>query len=57
MMRYLRRAKYIVFGPEPVFAYTLAKLKEIELVRLLGVGKLIGIPPNILKNRMSETYV
>lgn len=54
---YLRRAKYIVFGPEPVFAYGLAKKKELSLVRLLGVGKLNQIPVEILKERISETYV
>lgn len=57
LMEYLRRAKHIVFGPEPIFAYTLAKLKELDLFRLLGVGKLNQIPLEILKKRMSETYV
>ena len=54
-MEYLKRAKYIVFGPEPVFAYGLAKRKELNMVRLLGVGKINQIPPGILKERVSET--
>ncbi len=57
LMRYLRKAKFIVFGPEPIFAYALAKKRELALVRLLGVGKLNMIPSDILKERMSETYV
>jgi len=57
LMIYLRKAKYIVFGPEPVLAYGLAKRHELNLVRLLGVGKLSDIPPGILKQRISETYV
>jgi vacuolar-type H+-ATPase subunit C/Vma6 len=57
LMIYLRKAKYIVFGPEPVFAYALAKKKELQLLRLLGVGKLNQIPAETLKQRMSETYV
>ena len=57
LMKYLRRAKYIVFGPEPVFAYGLAKKKELRMLRLLGVGKLNHIPPELLKERISETYV
>lgn len=57
LMKYLRRAKYIVFGPEPVFAYGLAKRKELRMVRLLGVGKLNHISPELLKERISETYV
>ncbi|MFC2170019.1 V-type ATPase subunit [Acidobacteriota bacterium] len=54
---YLKRAKYIVFGPEPVFAYALARQKEFDFVRFLGVGKLNRIPAEILKQRMGETYV
>lgn len=57
LMIYLRKAKYIVFGPEPVFAYVLARKRELQLLRLLGVGKLNQIPAEMLKQRMSETYV
>lgn len=57
LMVFLRKAKYIVFGPEPVFAYVQAKLRELQLFRLLGVGKLNQVPGDILKQRMSETYV
>jgi V/A-type H+-transporting ATPase subunit C len=57
LMHYLRKAKFIVFGPEPIFAYALAKKRELALVRLLGAGKLNMIPPDVLKERMSETYV
>jgi V/A-type H+-transporting ATPase subunit C len=57
LMSFLRKAKYIVFGPEPVFAYAQAKMRELQLFRLLGVGKLNQIPVEMLKQRMSETYV
>lgn len=57
LMAYLRKAKYIVFGPEPVFAYAMAKKRELQLLRLLGVGILNRIPSDKLKQRMSETYV
>ncbi|HHF52103.1 MAG TPA: hypothetical protein ENL46_05410, partial [Candidatus Aminicenantes bacterium] len=57
LMRYLRKAGYIVFGPEPIFAYVLAKRKELDLFRIVGVGKMNRIPAEILKNRISETYV
>lgn len=57
LMIYLKKAKYIVFGPEPIFAYFLARNRELSLVRLIGVGKLNNIPPEILKQRLSETYV
>jgi len=57
VMLYLRKAKYIVFGPEPIFAYALGKTRELQLVRLVGVGKVNQVPPEILKERISETYV
>lgn len=57
LMVYLRKAKYIVFGPEPVFAYVLAKRRELSLVRFVAVGKLQSIPVEILKQRIGETYV
>jgi len=57
LMFYLKKARYIVFGPEPVFAYALAKKREFQLIRLLGVGKLNQIPAETLKQRISETYV
>jgi len=57
LITYLRKAKYVVFGPEPVFAYGLAKRHELNLVRLLGIGTLSNIPADLLKKRISETYV
>jgi V/A-type H+-transporting ATPase subunit C len=57
LMKGLRRARSIVFGPEPVYAYGLAKQKEIALVRLVGVGRMLSLPAELLRERISETYV
>ncbi len=57
LMTFLKKAKTIVFGPEPVFAYGLAKKGELRLVRLLGIGKINQIPDELLKQRISATYV
>lgn len=57
LMAFLKKAKIIVFGPEPILAYGLAKKRELKLVRLLGIGKINQIPESILKERISETYV
>jgi len=57
LMNYLRRARRFTFGPEPVFGYGAGKKKEIGLVRLLGVGKMTRLPVDLLKERISETYV
>ncbi len=56
-MGYLRKAKQIVFGPEPVFAYGLARKRELFLVRLVGAGKIHHIPAEYIKERISDTYV
>ncbi|MFO7981382.1 MAG: V-type ATPase subunit [Candidatus Aminicenantes bacterium] len=57
LMTYLRKARYVVFGPEPVFTYVLSKKRELSLFRMVGVGKINHIPKDLLKNRISETYV
>ncbi len=53
----LRRARSIVFGPEPVFAYGQAKRREFALVRLVGIGRMNSVPAEFLQERISETYV
>jgi vacuolar-type H+-ATPase subunit C/Vma6 len=57
LTNYLRGARRFTFGPEPVFAYAEARRKEHRLIRLVGVGKFIQLPPELLKERISETYV
>lgn len=57
LMRFLRKAKQVVFGPEPIFAYSLARKRELNLIRLVGVSKINSIPEKILKSRISLTYV
>jgi vacuolar-type H+-ATPase subunit C/Vma6 len=57
LMNDLRRAKQIIFGPEPVFAYGQAKRRELALIRLVGFGKINSVPTELLQERISETYV
>ncbi len=57
LMAHLRRARYMVFGPEPVYAYGLAKKRELLLVRMVVSGKIYELPAAVLKERISETYV
>lgn len=39
-------------GPEPIFAYLLAKESEIQRIRVILVGKLNGIPREALRERL-----
>ncbi len=55
---YLRKlnsdSRFISFGPEPIFAYLVAKEKEISVVRLILVGKLNNIPSTKLRERLGD---
>lgn len=54
---FLKKAKYIAFGPEPILAYYLARHNEIKLIRLVIVGKLNDLPKEEILERLNETYV
>jgi vacuolar-type H+-ATPase subunit C/Vma6 len=53
----LRPALTMVFGPEPVYAYGLAKRRELRLVRIVASGKINGLPAALIGERISDTYV
>lgn len=57
LIHFWRRAREITFGPEPVLAYAMAKLREIKLMRLVIIGRMLNLPPELIKVRLSETYV
>jgi vacuolar-type H+-ATPase subunit C/Vma6 len=52
----LREAKQCVFGPEPIFAYALARKHELKLFRLVVAGKMQGLPPATIQQRIGLTY-
>ncbi|MDP8259775.1 MAG: V-type ATPase subunit [Candidatus Gygaella obscura] len=53
----LRPAKYISFGPEAVIAYFFARVNEINMVRLIVLGKINSVETNLLYKRLNSTYV
>ncbi len=57
LMTGLRPALTMVFGPEPVYAYGLAKRREFRLVRHVASGKINGLPSALIAERISDTYV
>ncbi|MGB9893980.1 MAG: V-type ATPase subunit [Candidatus Saccharicenans sp.] len=56
-MSHLRLGKRVTFGPEPLFAYGLARRQELKLVRMVLVGKFLQLPASIIRERVSQTYV
>lgn len=57
LMTVVQRAKYRVFGLEPLLGHFIAKETEIKLLRLILIGKLMQIKPEALKQRLRISYV
>ncbi len=53
---YLRKAKLKGFGEEPVIAYMAALEAEITAARMILTGRLSGIAPAVIRERLRETY-
>ena len=53
---YLRGAKLKSFGAEPVAAYLAALENEITAVRMILTGKLAGIAPQTIRERLRDLY-
>ncbi|MCR5664233.1 MAG: V-type ATPase subunit [Oscillospiraceae bacterium] len=56
VMRYLKSAKLTSFGVEPVAAYLAAVETEITAVRMILTGKLAGIAPQTIRERLRDLY-
>jgi V/A-type H+-transporting ATPase subunit C len=56
-MNYLKKSRYISFGPEPILAYIYGKENEIKSIRIILVGKINKVPSNIIGERLREVYV
>ncbi|NLC69541.1 MAG: V-type ATP synthase subunit C [Clostridiaceae bacterium] len=56
VLSFARKAKYAVLGIEPLIAYFLAKENEFKNVRIIMAGKVNGVPANIIRERLRDTY-
>lgn len=57
VVRYLRRARVVPVGPEPVIAYVFAREAEVSAVRMVLIGKLSGLSPDLLRRRLRDLYL
>jgi len=57
LLQIIKKAKYQVFGIEPLIGYALAKEIEIKNLRLLLTGKIMQIKPEEIKERLRGSYV
>jgi V/A-type H+-transporting ATPase subunit C len=56
VLEYLRRAKLIAFGVEPLIAYLYAKENEIRMIRTIMVGKLNHVESSVIKESLPRVY-
>ncbi len=57
LIRYIKKAKYITFGIEPLVAYLIAKENEIKQAQIILTGKKNDLSSDIIKERLRESYV
>jgi V/A-type H+-transporting ATPase subunit C len=53
---YLRGAKLISYGCEPVVAYMAAVEGDITAIRMILTGRLAGIAPQVIRERLRDMY-
>jgi V/A-type H+-transporting ATPase subunit C len=53
---YLRQARRVALGPEPVIGYVMARENEVTMVRMLLVGAIAGVPSDTLRHRLRDRY-
>ena len=57
IMKYLDGAKFTAFGEQAVVGYLYAKEAEFSAVRIIMTGRLAGIEPDVIRERLREAYV
>lgn len=54
---YAKKSVYKPLSIEPLVGYIIAKENEIKNIRIIMVGKINGIPNDIIRERLRESYV
>lgn len=57
LISYIRGAKLVTIGVEPLVAYLFAKEAEIRNVRMIMTGKINKLPADMIRERLREVYV
>ena len=56
LVDYMRQTKHTPLGPEPIFAYFWAKKNNMRVLRMIMVGKLVGLPHDKIRTRLRKLY-
>ena len=57
LMEYIRKAKMVTMGVEPIVAYLFAKETEIRNVRIILTGRINHLPSEMIRERLRLGYV
>jgi V/A-type H+-transporting ATPase subunit C len=57
LFKYLKKAKYVAFGAEPLIGYMAALEAELTSVRTVIAGLMAGLSSETITERLRETYV
>ena len=53
LLNFAKTSRYTVFGPEPLFAYSVMKDNEIKSIRIIVFGKTSGVPVDMIRERIA----
>lgn len=56
IIKYIKKAKSISFGPEVLFAFLVAKQMEIKNIKIIIAGKMAKLEPEKIIERIRDTY-
>ena len=56
LIRAMKPAKIMVFGPEPLLAYCWARMNEMNLIRLVVLSRMNHVPVDQVKMRINDVY-
>jgi V/A-type H+-transporting ATPase subunit C len=56
LIEYVKKSKYIPYGPEVLFAYIVSKENEIRQIRILMTAKINNIGTDVIKERLRDNY-
>jgi V/A-type H+-transporting ATPase subunit C len=57
LLKYLKKAKYVAFGAEPLIGYLAALEAELTSVRTVTAGLMVGLSADTITERLRESYV
>lgn len=56
LVEYVKKSKYIAFGPEILLSYIFSKENEVKQIRIIMTCKINSIKPDILRERLRDNY-